>query len=324
MKNITAGMWLLCMALAPAAGNAADSERNYPTRPIRMVVPFPPGAASDFLARVVGQKMTELYGQQVIVDTRPGGGGVVGSVIVAKSAPDGYTLSMIGTPHVVNPLLTETPLYDPLKDFTPITQVASLPNILITGVPGLNSVQDLITLAKQKPGQLNFASAGIGSLSYMAGELFKQAAGIDAVNVSFKMLGDAVTEMVAGRVHFYVIPAAAGMPLLKDGKLRALAVTVDKRLETLPSVPTMAEAGLPSFRFDGWFGVAAPAKLPSALVTKLNRDIVGVVQQQDTRERFIRGGSEPVFGTPAEFAKLMESEYLRFQKVIKESGLKPH
>jgi tripartite-type tricarboxylate transporter receptor subunit TctC len=321
MKNITAGMWLLCMALLPVASGAADSERSFPVRPIRMVVPFPPGAASDFLARVVGQRLGELYGQQVIIDNRPGGGGVVGSVIVARSAPDGYTLSMIGTPHVVNPLLTDKALYRPLDEFTPITQVASLPNILITGIP-VQSVQELIALAKQKPGQLNFASAGIGSLSYMAGELFKQAAGIDVQNVSFKMLGDAVTEMVAGRVHFYVIPVAAGMPLIRDGKLRVLAVTIDKRLESLPNVPTMAEAGLPNYRFDGWFGVAGPAKMPLQLVATLNRDIIGVVQQPDTRDRFVRQGAEPVFGTPAEFEKLMRSEFARFAKVVKESGIR--
>ena len=323
MKNIAARICsiLFCAALLPAAAGGAEAERSFPVRPIRMVVPFPPGAASDFLARVVGQKLGEIYGQQVIVDDRPGGGGVVGSVIVAKAAPDGYTLSMIGTPHVVNALLAEKPLYRPIEDFTAITQVASLPNILIVGIP-VNSVQELIALAKQKPGQLNFGSVGIGSLSYMEGELFKAAAGIDAVNVSFKMLGDAVTEMMAGRVHFYVIPVAAGMPLLKDGRLRALAVTIDKRLASLPNVPTMAEAGLPNYRFDGWFGVAGPAKMPRNLVTSLNKDIVGILQQTDTRDRFVRQGAEPVFGTPEEFRKLMQTELVRFQKVIKDSGLK--
>lgn len=315
---------LLCAALSPAiTAGAAESERRYPAKPIRMVVPFPPGAASDFLARTVGQKLADLYGQQVVVDNRPGGGGVVGSVVVARAAPDGYTLSLIGTPHVVNALLAADPQYRPLEDYTPITQVASLPNLLVVspGAP-VNSVQELITLAKSRPGQLNFGSAGVGSLSHMAGELFKQAAGIDAVHIPFKLLSDAVTEMMAGRVHYYVFPVTAAMPLLKEGRLRPLAVTIDKRLESLPNVPTMAEAGLASFRFDGWFGVAAPANLPRSLVTRLNADIVRILQQPDTRERFVRQGAEPVFGTPEQFQSLMRSEYARFQRVIKDSGIK--
>ncbi len=324
MKNDAARIWwfLICIALLPAAAHGADVEGNFPTRPIRMVVPFPPGSASDFLARVVGQKLGDLYGQQIIVDDRPGAGGVVGSVIVAKAAPDGYTLSMIGTPHIVNALLAAKPLYRPIEEFTPITQVASLPNILIVGIP-VNSLQELIALAKQKPGALNFGSAGIGSLSFMAGELFNQAAGIKAVNVSFKMLGDAVTELVAGRVHFYVIPTAAGMPLIRDGKLRALATTSEKRLESLPNVPTMAEAGLPNYRFEGWFGVAGPAKMPRALVAKLNKDIIGVLREPDTKERFVRQGAEPVYGTPDQFLKLMQTELVRSQQVIKQAGIKP-
>lgn len=321
MKKIAASSWwmLICAALLPAVASGAE---NFPTRPIRMVVPFPPGSASDFLARVVGQKLGEMYGQQIIIDDRPGGGGVIGSVIVAKASPDGYTLSMIGTPHVVNALLAANPLYRPIEDFTAITQVASLPNIVIVGIP-VNSLQELITMAKQKPGQLNFGSAGIGSLSFMAGELFNQPAGIKAVNVSFKMLGDVVTEMVAGRVHFYVIPTAAGMPLVREGKLRALATTSDKRLESLPNVPTMAEAGLPNYRFEGWFGVAGPAKMPHALVTRLNKDIVGILQQADTKDKFVRQGAEPVFGTPEQFLKLMQTEMVRSEKVIKQAGIKP-
>lgn len=314
---------LICAGLAPAVVSGAQPERGYPVKPIRMVVPFPPGAASDFLARTVGQKLGDLYGQQVVVDNRPGGGGVVGSVVVARAAPDGYTLSLIGTPHVVNALLAAEPQYRPLEDFTPITQVASLPNLLVVspGAP-VNSVQELIALARSRPGQLNFGSAGIGSLSHMAGELFKQAAGIDTVHIPFKLLSDVVTEMMSGRVHYYVFPVTAAVPLLKEGRLRPLAVTIDKRLESLPNVPTMAEAGLPAFRFDGWFGVAAPAKLPRSLVTRLNADIVGILQQADTRERFVRQGAEPVFGTPEAFQKLMQAEHLRFQKVIKDARLK--
>ena len=317
-------LWPLPIAaLAPGIASGAETPRDYPTRPIRMVVPFPPGAASDFLARTVGQKLGDLYGQQVVVDNRPGGGGVVGSVVVARAAPDGYTLSLIGTPHIVNALLAAEPQYRPLEDYTPITQVASLPNLLVVS-PGVaaGSVQELIALAKNRPGQLNFGSAGIGSLSHMAGELFKQAAGIDTVHIPFKLLSDAVTEMMSGRVHYYVFPVTAAVPLLKEGRLRPLAVTIDRRLESLPNVPTMAEAGLPAFRFDGWFGVAAPAGLPRGLVNRLNADIVRILREPDTRERFVRQGADPVFGTPEEFRALMQAEHVRFQKVVRDSRIK--
>lgn len=300
---------------------AAGIEPGYPQKPIRMVVPFPTGFASDFLARVVSQKLSEMYGRQIIVDNRPGGGGVVGGVLVARAAPDGYTLSTIGLPHLLNVLIAEQPQYRPLEDFTPISQIASLPNFILVG-GAFNSVQELITQAKQKPGVLNFASGGVGSQSHIAGELFKLAAGINTVHVPFRTLGDAMTELAAQRVHYYVIPISAGMPLLKDARFKAIAVTVDKRLDQMPEVPTMAEAGLPGFRIDGWFGVAGPAGMPRALVEKLNADIGVVLKQADTRERFIRLGSDPVYTTPAGFEKMMKDEFVRYRDVVKAAGIK--
>lgn len=311
---------LLCAAFFPAAG-AADGVAPFPQKPVRMVVPFPTGFASDFLARTVSQKLSELYGRQIIVDNRPGGGGVIGSVLVARAAPDGYTLATVGVPHLVNPLIAEEPQYRPLEDFTPIAELASLPNFVLAG-PGVNSLQDLIAQARQRPGQLNFASGGIGSQSHIAGELFKLAAGINTVHVPFRSLGDAVTEMVSQRVQYYVIPITAGMPLLKEGRLKALAVTVDKRIEQMPEVPTMAEAGLPGFRIDGWFGVVGPAAMPRALVNRLNADIVAVLRQPDTRERFQRQGAEPVYTTPAAFEKMMKEEFARYRDVVKAAGIK--
>jgi tripartite-type tricarboxylate transporter receptor subunit TctC len=306
-----------CLQSLPAAA----AEAAYPAKPIRMVVPFPPGFASDFLARTISQKLSETYGKQIIVDNRPGGGGVIGAVLTAKAAPDGYTLATVGLPHLVNILITEQPQYRPFDDFTPIGQLASLPNfVLATGT--LGSLQDLITQAKQKPGQLNFGSGGVGSQSHIAGEMFKLAAGINTVHVPFRSLGDAVTEMVAARVHYYVIPITAGLPLLKEGRLKALAVTIDKRLELLPEVPTLAEAGLPGLRIDGWFGVVGPAGMPRALVNRLNADIVAALKQQDTRERFQRLGSEPVYTTPAAFEKMMREEFVRYRDVVKAAGIK--
>jgi hypothetical protein len=320
-KRLAAALFALLAVTMNAPLSAAGVERDYPSKPIRMVVPFPPGFASDFLARTISQKLSEAYGKQVIVDNRPGGGGVIASVLVSRSAPDGYTLSTVGIPHLVNVLIADTAQYRPLEDFTPIAQLASLPNFVLATAT-IGSLQDLLTQARQNPGKLNFASGGVGSQSHIAGELFKIAAGINTVHVPFRSLGDAVTEMVSQRVHYYVIPITAGLPLLKDGRLKALAVTVEKRLELMPDVPTTAEAGLPAFRIDGWFGVVGPAGMPKALVTKLNADIVAALKQPDTRERFQRQGSEPVYTTPAAFEKMMQDEFTRYRDVVKAAGIK--
>jgi len=325
MRNRTLLLALLVLvaSIHGLPSGAAEPDASYPQKPIRMVVPFPTGFASDFLARVVSQKLSELYGKQIIVDNRPGGGGVIGSVLVAKAAPDGYTLSTVALPHLINALIADDPQYRPLEDFTPITQIASLPNFVLVSGP-INNLQELIALAKQKPGQLNFASGGVGSQSHIAGELFKISAGIDTVHVPFRTLGDAMTELAAQRVHYYVIPISAGMPLLKDARFRAIAVTTDKRVEQLPDVPTMAEAGLPGFRIDGWFGILGPAAMPRALVARLNADITAVLKQPDTRERFLRQGAEPVYTTPAAFEKMLREELVRYRDVVKAAGIKAH
>src|SRR4051812_48749047 len=216
---------LVLLVAGSAIATAAIAAEAYPTKPIRLVVPFPPGAASDFLARTLGQKLNELYAQQVVIDNRPGAGGVVGSTLVAKSVPDGYTLGMVGQPHLMQPLLQREPPYRPIDDIVFVTQVASLPNVLVVS-PQLpvKSVADVIALAKSKPGTLNFGSAGIGSSSHIAGEALKAAAGIDIVHVPFKLLPDIFAEMLAGRVQLYMFPLPAVMPMLKDSKLHVVAV----------------------------------------------------------------------------------------------------
>ena len=306
------------------AAGAAIAQDKYPSKPIRMVVPFPPGAASDFLARAVGQKLNELYGQQIIIDNRPGAGGLVGSTIVATGSPDGYTLALVGQPHLVNTLIHKDPGYRPFDDFASVTEVASMPNVLVVA-PNLavKSVSELIALAKAKPGQLNFGSAGVGSSSHLAGEMFKSTAGIDVVHIPFRLLGDIFTEMLAGRVHLYVFPLPAVMPMLQQGKLRPLAVATPKRAVAIPSVPTMAESGLPAYQSDSWFGIVAPAKTPRAIIGKLNKDIIGILQQPEVKDRFLRQGAEPVFGTPAAFLKLQQDEYVRIRKLVKDIGIKP-
>ena len=318
-KQLMTAAWVLLLA-----AGAANAQGTFPTKPIRMVVPFPPGAASDFLARSVGQKLNELYGQQIVIDNRPGAGGLVGSTIAATAIPDGYTLALVGQAHLLNALIHKAPGYQPLADFASVTEVASMPNVLVVA-PNLQvkSVADLIALAKAKPGQLNFGSSGIGSAAHLAGEMFKSTAGIDAVHVPFRLFGDVFAEMLAGRVHLYVFLLPAVMPMLQQGKLRPLAVATPKRAPALPDVPTMAEAGLPAFQSDSWFGIVAPAKTPRAIIAQLNKDLVGILRQPAIRERFLAQGAEPVFGSTEEFTKLQQDEYVRIRKLVREIGIEP-
>jgi tripartite-type tricarboxylate transporter receptor subunit TctC len=308
--------------LAATLATAVAAQTRYPEKPIRMIVPFPPGSASDFLARTTGQKLNEKYGQQVVIDNRPGAGGVVGSTLLAKAVPDGYTLGVIGQPHLINAILQKDAPYRALDDVVAIAQIASLPNVLVVS-PNLpvKTTADLIALAKSKPGELNFGSAGIGASSHIAGEAFKAAAGINVTHVPFKLLSDVFTEMMAGRVHLYLFPLPAAMPMLKDNKLHVLAVGTPKAVPALPGVPTIADSGLPGFQTQSWFGVVGPSKLSRAIVAQLNKDVVDILQQADTRERFLRQGADAVITTPEEFQKLMQSEYAKYQKLVKDAGI---
>jgi len=316
-------MKILIVAVACAAVSfSVIAQNKYPEKPIRMIVPFPPGSASDFLARTVGQKLNEQYGQQVVIDNRPGAGGVVGSTMITKAVPDGYTLGLIGQPYLINAILQKDAPYRALEDVATIAQVAALANVLVIA-PNLpiKTTAELIALAKAKPGELNFGSAGIGASSHIAGEAFKAAAGINVVHVPFKLLSDVFTEMIAGRVHMYVFPLPAVMPMLKDGKLHVLAVGTAQRVPSLPGVSTISESGLPGFQSLSWFGVVAPSKISRAIVQQLNKDIIAILQQPDTKERFMRQGAEAVITTPEDFQKLMQSEYAKYQKLVKDAGI---
>lgn len=307
--------------LATAMSTAAVQAADYPVRPVRMLVPFSPGAASDFLARTIGQKLTEMHGQQWVPDNRPGAGGIIGSQLVSQAAPDGYTFAMIGQPHLVNALLQKDVGYRPL-DVSCVAQAASLPNV-ITVSPAINvaTLGDLVNMAKSRPGQLNFGSAGVGSSSHLAGELFKAAAGVQIEHVPFKIISDAFTEMFAGRVHMYVFPLPAAVSMVRDGKLKALAVGTQRRAQALPDVPTTAEAGLAAYRTESWFGIVAPPKLPAALAARVNRDITGILREADTKDRFQRQGADPTPGTPEDFCALLKSEMTRFESVVKTAGM---
>lgn len=311
------GSVLLCVAATLA------SAQPYPTKPIRMIVPFTPGAASDVLGRIVGQRLSEIYGQQVVMDNRPGAGGLIGSELARQAAPDGYTLAMVGQPHLSNVLLREDKPYDPLKDFTAISLVASTPNVIVLGRSvNAKTIPELIALAKAKPGVLNYGSAGVGSSSHLAGALFVSKAKIDVVHVPFRQGSDSRSALLAGTIHFYVYPLPAIVTMIKAGTLRALAVGSPKRAEALPDVPTSAEAGFPQYHSESWFGIIAPRALPNRLVAKLNADLVSVLKEPATREKIVQQGAQPGFGPPEHFEKMQREEYAELRALIKESGMK--
>lgn len=315
---------VLCCLGAVCVTSATAAPEAYPARPIRMVVPFPPGAASDFLARVLGQKLGESWGQQVVVDNRPGAGGLIGGSVVAKASPDGYTLALVGQPHLTAPLLSKEPPWDPFRDFTWIGLVASMPNVAVVG-PGLqvNSLNELLARVREKPGYYNFGSAGVGSSSHLAAEMFNSAARLKAVHVPFKLLGDALAEMYGARVHYYLFPLPAAMPALRDGKLKPIATGGRTRAVALPDVPPMSEAGMPGFVSETYFGLVGPRAMPSALVARINGDAVRLLKTDEIRTRYQQNGAEPAPSTPDQFNKLMHDEQARVKKIIQEIGLKP-
>jgi tripartite-type tricarboxylate transporter receptor subunit TctC len=312
---------MLVVGLAAAGPLAAQ---DYPNRPVRMVVPFPAGAASDFLARVLGQKLGESWAQQVVVDNRPGAGGLIGGTVVARANPDGYTIALIGQPHLTAALLSKEPPWDPLKDFSHIGLVAAMPNVLTVG-PGfpVNSLTDLISQVKGKPGYFNVGSAGVGSSSHLAAEMFNAAAGLKAVHIPFKLIGDIIAEMYGGRIHYYLFPLPAVMPVLKEGKIRAIATGGQTRAVALPQVPTMSEAGLKGFASETYFGLLGPAGINRKIITKINADTVKQLQTEDLKTRFQNGGAVPESSTPEGFYKIQAAEQVRVKKIIQDIGIKP-
>jgi tripartite-type tricarboxylate transporter receptor subunit TctC len=314
---------ILSSAILAASLSLHGHAQTYPVKPVRMVVPFPSGSASDVLGRIVALRLTEIYSQQIVIDNRPGAGGLIGSELALKAAPDGYTLAMVGQPHLSNVLLREQKPYDPLRDFTAISLVATTPNVIIigNGVPA-KTVPELIALAKAKPGGLNYGSAGVGSSSHLAGAMFVSAAHINVVHVPFRTGPDSRSALIAGTVHFYVYPLPAIMTMLQAGTLKAIAVASRHRAAAIPDVPTTAESGFPQYQSESWFGVIAPAGLPKPVIARLNADIVAVLKEPDIRERFTRQGAEPGFGAPADFHNMQRDEYAQLGKLIKEIGMK--
>jgi len=297
--------------------------QDYPNKPVRIVVPFTAGSATDILARTLGQKLAELWAQQVIVDNRAGAGGTIGASLVAKAAPDGLTLMVHSAAHAVNPFIYPSLPYDTLKDFVQVVPLAGQPNVLVVSpASGYKTLADLVSDAKKKPGGLNFGSAGIGSGTHINGEKFKLAAAIDVAHIPYKGTPEALTDTMAGRIAFFFSPISAALPHVREGKLVALGVSSGKRSSVLPNVPTIAESGLPGFDYNLWVALFAPAGTPPDVVDKINRDVNRVLREPEVRERMTALGAEAMPMSPAEFDKFMRSEMDEAAKVVKAAAIK--
>ena len=311
---------LLALAWACSAAHA----QTFPARPVRIVVPFPPGGTSDILARSIGQKLAEEWGQPVLTDNRPGAAGNIASENVAKSKPDGYTLyiNTVGT-HAINPAIYAKLAFDPLNDFTAITNLVNLPSVLLVhpSVP-VKNVKELIALAKKRPGELQYSSAGSGAQPHLTAEMFKTMAGINLLHVPYKGAGPQMIGILSGEVALTFATAPSGVPYVKSGQLRALGVTSGNRIPALPEVPTIAEGGVPGYLAVGWNGLIGPAAIPAPLLDKIHAAVVKIVRSPEINARLVDLGAEPALSTPAEFAALMKAEIVKWAKVVKESGAK--
>ena len=317
-------LFTLASSLVFTAVPLLTAAQTYPSRPIRIIAQFTPGTSTDILARVIGQKLTEAWGQQVVVDNRPGAGGIVGTEIGARAAPDGYTLTMgVSSAFGINPTLYSKLPYDAIKDFAPITNIALTPQTLVANPSfAAKSVKELVAAAKAKPGELNYASLGSGSTSHLTMEIFMSAAGIKLNHIPFKGSPAAHAELIGGQVPvmFDAIPAV--LPHIKSGKLRGLGIGTLHRSPFLPELPTIAEAGYPGFEAVGWIGIVAPAKTPEAVLDKLNHEILRILQAPDVKDRLSSLAFTPVGDTRKEFAAFIQSEIAKWGKAVKDSGAK--
>ncbi len=302
---------------------ASALAQNYPTKPIRLIVPFAPGGGTDITARAVAQKLSESWGQTVVADNRPGANGTIGVDITAKSAPDGYTITMISSSHAVNVgLYTKLP-YDLLKDLTPITQATSQPYAMVIhpSIPA-RTVKEFIAYARSRPGGVNYGSSGTGGISHLGGAWLGSIAGIEMVHIPYKGGAPATLDLIAGRSHMQLGTFLLTGPHIKAGKLRVLAVTTPKRWPGTPDLPTMQEAGVPGFAITQWYGMLAPAKTPPAIVNKLSKEISRLLHQPDVKEKLAADGADAVGSAPVDFGAHIRAEVVKYSKLVKQVGLK--
>jgi tripartite-type tricarboxylate transporter receptor subunit TctC len=313
----------LCLAAALLLCVPHAFAQTYPAKPIRIVVPYPPGGFNDTLGRTFAAKFSEAWGQPAFVENKPGANTVIGTDFVAKSAPDGYTLLIVAFPFAVTPSLLKNMPYDTVKDFAPVVWAAVSPNVLVVN-PSLpvKSVAELVALAKAKPNSLSYASTGNGSSNHISMELFKSLAGVEIVHIPYKGSGPAVTDLLGGQVQLMFDNAPNVMPQVKAGKLRALGMSSAKRSSFAPDIPTVAESGVPGYEVAVWFGLVAPAGTPREIVQKLNAEAMRILAMPDVRERFLSQGVEPVGSTPEQFGEHIKSQMTKWAKVVQDAGVK--
>jgi len=313
----------MAAAFAACTLGGAHAQGAWPgTQPIKLVVPFTAGSGTDIVARLVAEKLGPALGTSVIVDNKPGAGGTLGAAITAKAPADGYTLLVHSAGHLVNPWIYKGLSYDTIKDFTGITPMASLPNVLVTAPSHFANVQDLVAKAKAKPGGLNYGSAGNGSATHMNAEVFRLAAGLDAQHVPFRGTPEAMTEVMAGRVDWFFAPMVSALPLIKSGKLQALAVGTARRSPALPDAPTTVEAGVPGSEYLFWVGLFAPAKTPQPVVDRLQTEVAKIMASPELKERLDKLGAEPFTLPSAQFNKFIADETAKAQQVVKAASIK--
>ena len=306
---------------APAASTA--SAQPYPSRPIRFIVPFAPGGGNDVIARFIGSRLAEAWGQQIVVDNRAGAGGNIAGEIVARSSPDGYTIFMFNSANAIAPNLYQGLAYDPVRDFQPVVLIAISPFALVVhpSTPA-HSVRDLIALAKARPGTLTYASGGNGSATHLAADQFKQMAGIDMIHVPYKGAGPAFVDLVAGQVTMYFSSIPPALPHIKSGRVRALGLSSEKRSSLLPDLPTIAESGVKGYESEVSYGIVVPARTSADIVRKLNAEVVRILAEGDARSRLVSQGADVAAGTPQDYARYMRAEIAKWAKVIRASGAK--
>jgi len=324
MRVSTVVFVCLLVAVARAAGAAERAPAAYPTKPVRMVVPFAPGGGTDIVGRIVAQKLSDAWPYSVVVDNRPGAGSTIGTEIVSRSTPDGYTLETVSMSHSINVSLYRNLKYHPVKDFSTVILIATAPNVLVVNpsVPA-RSLKELIALAKAQPGKLNFSSSGNGGVSHLSAELLRIVAGINVVHVPYKGAGPAMTALLGGEVQFMMATAPVALTQMKANRVRPLAISSSKRSSLAPNLPTIAESGFPGFQTDTWYGILAPARTPAAIVMRVNADVGRILESPETRRLLEQQGAHPAGGSPQAFREFLVSEIEKWRKAIEAAGVKP-